>query len=1576
MEKPSSLHNAWSRDFWRVFTDELDLLKGGGHSSFKPAGNGLSPEEQLDLEPDPVARAHATQLVGLAFSGGGIRSATFNLGVLQGLAQLTLLSIFDYLSTVSGGGYIGGWLMAWMKRRQNVTDVKLGLRPDWVRQPGNSEPEEVRFLRRFSNYLTPKLGWLGADMWTVIAIYLRNLLLNFLVLTAAFGVLLLIPRWLAVALRALPHIPVPWLAGTATVALLWATVAIVRSLRYFGRGLGDEDAEETGLSFVQKDAAQKDRYINFSPACELYCLAPYGDFRLDLKFEVAGRGHASVLLWVPLVGGALPAEEAAAPAPARIYLSSAEQAARFAMAERDPFATGQINGRKPARPVAVVPGENDLKIICSRDLCTVQINGLTVNKLRVNRGPAGENGAANFAIGLRNRHGAIRFAPRVTAEEIESPRSAGASQGKVQRHVIIPLFIAAFAATALFGLSPHVPESLRGVLEKPINDPWSWLPWVAFVGVGSASLLLLAQLLVWSVARCRKVFLAWRRARQRQRVNPPKVRKRRYPALIRQLAIATASMGVAAAIGGATVRSLHFLLHRRSIWEATTWAPPALIGAFLLTITLFIGFLGRELADERREWWSRLSAWLLIYALGWVAICGVAFYAPVVLIKIGGGLQHSITLAWIASTVSGLIAARSAATGSEQSSKLTEIVAKIAPYIFVAGFFFFLSWGVHAFVPVFGGMVERANPMNRWDLIAWHWAELERVGWWPLACATAVALIVTLGLSWRLDINQFSMHLLYRNRLGRCYLGASNRQRSAQPFTGFARGDDLPLSELAEIKFHRDAVPYPIINASLNLVGGKELAWQQRKAASFVFTPLYCGYDFPELPPGFCGTELFASEPLPVTLATAMAISGAAASPNMGYHTSPAPAFLMTVFNVRLGWWLGNPRRREGHGRSGPANVLLSLTAELFGLTNEQGKYIYLSDGGHFENLGVYELIRRRCRFVLACDAEEDHAFAFAGLGNAIEKCRADLGVDIEIDVESIRQRSDEGYSQWHCAIGKIRYSRVDANARDGILVYLKSSLTGDEPSDLLRYVAQNPEFPHQSTADQWFDESQFESYRALGAHVIQDVFGAVDVAAKVASNNTEELFVELAQRWYPPSAATREAFTKHTRATVALYDELRENSDLVFLHQQVYPEWRELLRGTEGVPESERVSSTDRRSLSGQLPIDPKQLTAGFFFCNSVFQLMEEVYLDLNLEDEFDHPDNHGWMNFFKHWSWAPMVRVAWSVSAGTYGARFQTFCKRHLGLNIGEIHGHYLAVAEGLRYDWAAICSKSVEAPARLTHLIIKTIIDWLGRSALEPEVLAAVTIEADSISGQANKGSLLATKAPTIGELGIVASKIEDALKYFDPRDITDPTRQATISTTQTGDLEWVATATLVELIRRAVRPDILERQANKVAALAAFRAANIGDYLKALRADKLDALNPTELELIEWFFVYNPSLLGVTRIFRFDLTPGFSVSGSAAALLKEEIYFPVGFAIVANLPAGRQLIYLRIRDHLRRIGLGRRALKTLLSEEPGITLALREMHPGAFEVPTAKDQLRFKRLFDSVRRAPHKTAPDKR
>jgi hypothetical protein len=313
--------------------------------------------------------------------------------------------------------------------------------------------------------------------------------------------------------------------------------------------------------------------------------------------------------------------------------------------------------------------------------------------------------------------------------------------------------------------------------------------------------------------------------------------------------------------------------------------------------------------------------------------------------------------------------------------------------------------------------------------------------------------------------------------------------------------------------------PYPIINATLNMTKGEELAWQERKGASFVFTPLYCGFHGGrEHKAGatsvtkewYRRTDCYGGkETGGVGVGTAMAISGAAASPNMGYHTSAALAFLMTMFNVRLGWWMGNPQYKEPSEKAGPPWGLPYLGKELFASTGLGSDYVYLSDGGHFENLGIYELVRRRCHLIIACDAEEDAEMKFGGLGNAIQKCRADFGVDIEIDVKPIQKGKTERYSRAHFALGDIRYSKVFPNVKDGKLLYIKSSLTKDIPAGVLSYAEQHKEFPHQTTADQWFDESQFESYRRLGEHICEDVHRDLSVAKDV-----DEWVGSLTRRW------------------------------------------------------------------------------------------------------------------------------------------------------------------------------------------------------------------------------------------------------------------------------------------------------------------------------------------------------------------------------------------------------------------------------------------------------------------------------
>jgi hypothetical protein len=158
-------------------------------------------------------------------------------------------------------------------------------------------------------------------------------------------------------------------------------------------------------------------------------------------------------------------------------------------------------------------------------------------------------------------------------------------------------------------------------------------------------------------------------------------------------------------------------------------------------------------------------------------------------------------------------------------------------------------------------------------------------------------------------------------------------------------------------------------------------------------------------------------------------------------------------------------------------------------MTDDSNEYVYLTDGGHFENLGLYEMVLRRCRVIICSDGAQDEGYRFGDLGNAVRKIRIDLGIPIEFTHVPIYAEAPDptegkgGGFYW--AVGRIRYDRIDRGAPDGAVLYIKPAVYGAEPRDILEYKQNFPAFPHQSTGDQFFDEPQFESYRALGSHIM-----------------------------------------------------------------------------------------------------------------------------------------------------------------------------------------------------------------------------------------------------------------------------------------------------------------------------------------------------------------------------------------------------------------------------------------------------------------------------------------------------------
>lgn len=1111
--------------FETVLHDELDFI--AATRRHRGETEGVEPRKNGEQGDGHYQRALDSNLAGLAFSGGGIRSATFNLGVLQALAELGLLKRFDYLSTVSGGGYIGSWLTALIHRtfgslkgRQNpgeeengaseviasartLQEVERRLRTD---REDRVEDDAITFLRRFSNYLTPKVGVFSADAWTVGTTYFRNLILNLIVLVSAFALALLAPRLLG--------------QGASFLEEFWGAVW-------------------TWLCF----------------------------------------GLASVALLIALV------------------------------------------------------------------------------HIGVHFG--------SFAVHNGGRRGRL-------------------TQGRVQRWIVLPFLAGALLFTAW--------------LED--GDAWDWWLW-ALIGVG-----------IYGGGWGLGAFASWLTYRREKHEDWMKVEWRRL----------LFSAAVAGFLGGLGLWAVDAFLSApdAAVWRALTWGPPLLLSLFVLVGFFQTGFAGARVHDHQREWLSRLGAWMLIYGVAWLVLLLASTAGTAVYFWAGGWITGAAVTGWLGATLAGLFAGRGTEGPEVRVGKTRAFVAKAAPYVFIVGLILLLAVGLDRILSWTGdasgwinlkemriaAMQAREKPdtedpatretdRGSSDNLAFSdflkaqhqlMDKSEPQALWGTAGAL-LFLFFLFGL--RVDINEFSMHRLYRNRLVRAYLGASvdpgERKSQVQPFTGFSN-DDLLITELApERPEDPSSIRYPaplhLINTNLNLVGGEELAWQERKGASFILSPLYSGFRTAEDrgsssdgPFGYRRTHGYGSDPKKLTLGSAFTISGAAASPNMGFRSSPALAFLLTVFNVRLGWWLGNPSR-ERWNRSGPRFGPLHLLYEVFGLTSDRNKYVYLSDGGHFENLGIYELVKRRCRFIVASDAGADPGMEFQDLGNAIRKCRTDLGIEIDLRPVALRPSEDTGLSTWHCAVGTIHYDDRHPGQGKGTLVYLKTSVTGDEPEDVRNYRRQNPEFPHQSTGDQFFDESQFESYRELGHHVASSALEeavtasrrrALEGAQSSHGFRIEQLAHRLRQRWYPPSPATAKSFTRLTATMDELFERARRNPDLDFLDEQFYPEWQSLLTGDPATEPPSWLPGEHEEGKEGKEENKEKDAKrrAGFYFCNELIQLMESVYLDLDLEHEHDHPDNRGWMNLFKHWSWSGMFRLTWAIACSTYGKRFVDFCEQKLGL------------------------------------------------------------------------------------------------------------------------------------------------------------------------------------------------------------------------------------------------------------------------------------------------------------------------
>jgi hypothetical protein len=397
---------------------------------------------------------------------------------------------------------------------------------------------------------------------------------------------------------------------------------------------------------------------------------------------------------------------------------------------------------------------------------------------------------------------------------------------------------------------------------------------------------------------------------------------------------------------------------------------------------------------------------------------------------------------------------------------------------------------------------EATPPTHSWRPMRWIF---EHGVYRPMAFLYFVSGLALLFIALLLRPNANSLHGLYRDRLSKAFLfdprdtGPQDVERgeaSLDQGRDFPQLDDKALSWLSP----RDA-PYQLINAALNIQGSDYANRRGRNADFFMFSQRYVGSDAT----GYAPTPEFEKAAPDLSLATAMAISGAAVSSNMGSESVKPLRVSLALLNVRLGYWLKNPRYTavERASRWHPGSwTSLYMLAEISGRLYENSNDVYLTDGGHIENLGVYQLLKRRCKLIIVVDAEADLSVRFPSFITLQRYARIDLGIRIEMPWDDIRkttcawmnshtdaESNPVSSSGPHAAIGSIDYGQ----GRLGTILYLKASLTGEENDYIRDYARRFVSFPHETTSDQFFSEEQFEVYRALGFHITHGVLSGRD---------------------------------------------------------------------------------------------------------------------------------------------------------------------------------------------------------------------------------------------------------------------------------------------------------------------------------------------------------------------------------------------------------------------------------------------------------------------------------------------------
>lgn len=443
-----------------------------------------------------------------------------------------------------------------------------------------------------------------------------------------------------------------------------------------------------------------------------------------------------------------------------------------------------------------------------------------------------------------------------------------------------------------------------------------------------------------------------------------------------------------------------------------------------------------------------------------LAACGIAWGYRIFEDALSGNWVSLTTMGATVAAISPIVSRLVPKLGQEWLRRLANVAA-----LFVA------SIAVPFLALVFGYGLFWLFTAGAEQLPASWLAQMPGLTGWHLATTITVFLCLTAGIT--IDINATGPHWLYRDRLANTFVRLREDQSA-----------HLDLSKLDPDQ----KAPYLLMNAVVNLPASHRVELRERQGDFFLFSKHWCGSPLV----GYRPTSHWKRQRKEVDLATGIATSGAAVAPHMGLLSFVTARALLSFLNIRLGVWMRNPKPGPTPpaygGRPGAIQLLKEMTG--FGM-KETAAWMMLTDGAHLENSGVYELLRRRCKFIVAVDASADPEGQFDTILTLVRHAAIDMGIRMHADLSDLRPDPETKLTRAHGVLCEVDYPSVKGGppAGKGILLIIKLSMTGNENELINAYRKANSDFPNQSTTDQFFDEHQFEAYRQLGAHAAGSLF-------------------------------------------------------------------------------------------------------------------------------------------------------------------------------------------------------------------------------------------------------------------------------------------------------------------------------------------------------------------------------------------------------------------------------------------------------------------------------------------------------